>query len=326
MYHGMAHSGSKATKRLIAARYYWPHLSKTVTSWCRSCISCGVGKITRHTITLPEKIPVPTRRFVHIHIDIVGPLTEVNGCSWLLTMIDRFTRWPEAVPIRNIEASTVADALVTQWISRFGAPEVITTDRGTQFESRLFASLCSVLGTSRIRTAAYNPRANGMIERFHRQLKDALRCHEASKDWVDDLPLVLLLFRCTIKDSIKATPAELTYGTSLALPADLVTTVSDGTPISAEFVCRFKERMANVRSAVSHSANRVEQYVPRELLTCKYVFLRTDSHRKPLQRPYTGPFEVLARRRHTYVIRTLRGPENVSVHRLKPARIDTSVT
>ena len=88
-----------------------------------------------------------------------------------MTCIDRFTRWPEAIPISDITAESIAQAFITNWIARFGVPHVVTTDRGKQFESHPFASLTNFLGTTRIRTTAYHPIANGLVERFHRQLK-----------------------------------------------------------------------------------------------------------------------------------------------------------
>ena len=115
------------------------------------------------------------RPILHVHVDLVGPLPLSNGFTYLLTGIDRFTRWLEAIPISNITAEVVSQAFITNWIALFGVPHVITTDRGKQFESHLFASLTNFLGTTRIRTTAYHPIANGLVERFHRQLKSSLK-------------------------------------------------------------------------------------------------------------------------------------------------------
>ncbi|WP_431190247.1 integrase catalytic domain-containing protein, partial [Escherichia coli] len=74
-------------------------------------------------------------------MDIVGPWPPSSGYRYILTMIDRFSRWPEAVPLDNISAESVARAFVTHWVSRFGIPARITSDRGPQFEAGLFQGL-----------------------------------------------------------------------------------------------------------------------------------------------------------------------------------------
>ena len=89
--------------------------------------------------------------------------------------MDRFTRWPEALPIVGISAETVTQAF-SGWIARFGVPSTITTDRRSQFESTLWAQLMKLIGTQRIRTTAYHPIANRLVKCIHRQLKSASKC------------------------------------------------------------------------------------------------------------------------------------------------------
>ena len=86
-------------------------------------------------------------------------------------MIDRFTMWPEVVPLIDITAETVVLAFISMWVARYGVPAVITTDQGRQFESSLWSQLMKVLGTHRTRTTAYHSIANGLVERLHRLLK-----------------------------------------------------------------------------------------------------------------------------------------------------------
>ena len=172
--HGLGHPSHRATKPLINTRFVWHGMNIDIARWCRSCEGCQTAKVSRHNTPVFGKFTEPTERFDHVHIDIVGPLPYANGFRYLLTCVDRFTRWPEAIPIVDIQTETVADAFFSGWIARYGTPATITTDRGAQFESKLWDNLCNQFGIIRNRTTSYHPQSNGMVERFHRQLKPPL--------------------------------------------------------------------------------------------------------------------------------------------------------
>ena len=110
---------------------------------------------------------------------------------------------------------TVAHAFLIGWISRFGIPSVITTNRDVQFEYALWQNLMNFLGTKRIRTTAYHSCANGLVKCFHWQMKAALKPMSDPNQWVKSLPLVLLGIRTNVKQDINCTSAELVYGTTL---------------------------------------------------------------------------------------------------------------
>ena len=159
-----------ASRRLLSSKIVWPGLSKDVGLWARSCLRCQQSKIQSHMKSPVPSIEVPGRRFSHVHLD----LPASQGFSYLLTMIDRTSRWPEAVPLSSITSESCTCTFISTWVSRFRVPSLLTSNCGAQFTSSVLAGVCSVLGIWRIKTTSFHPQTNGMIERFHRSLKSSL--------------------------------------------------------------------------------------------------------------------------------------------------------
>ena len=193
----------RATVKLIAERFVWPNMNTDIREWVSTCLKCQQYKNP------------PAHKISYWHLQqswrTVFPTytsTWSDQCQccqdyqYLLTVVDRFSRWPTAVPIKDISASTVAKTILKDWISTFGTPQVITTDRGAQFQSSLFQEFSNLLGVKHIKTTAYHPQANGLVERFHRSLKTSLAARTDSTNWVDELPLILLAWRNTVKEDI----------------------------------------------------------------------------------------------------------------------------
>ena len=107
--------------------------------------------------------------------------------------MDRATGWVEAVPLTDISARTVAEEIYKAWITRYGVPLYLLTDRGSQFQSEIMIELSKLLGICRLRTTSYHPQTNGKLERFHKELKIKLRCLRSQNPscWLDRLPSVL---------------------------------------------------------------------------------------------------------------------------------------
>ncbi len=129
-------------------------------------------------------------------------------------------------PTQGHLCHVVRDTFVATWVARFGVPECITSDRGPQFTSVVWSALCSRLGISRSLTTAFHPQSNGMVERAHRQLKDALRARAAGHDWPTHLPWVLLGLRTAPKEDSNISSAELCLGAPLTLPGEFIAGLS----------------------------------------------------------------------------------------------------
>uniref|UniRef100_A0A0A9WPX9 RNA-directed DNA polymerase n=1 Tax=Lygus hesperus TaxID=30085 RepID=A0A0A9WPX9_LYGHE len=301
--HNDTHPGIKATTTLLKARYYWPHMTSSIRIMTRACPNCNRAKVTRH-IRAPIGTFENAEPLQHIHIDLLGPFPASNGYKFCLTIIDRATGWPECIPIRNITAKTVIEQLYDNWISRFGAPSIITTDQGTQFMSDIFKKFCAAMGIQNIHTNAYHPQANGMIERFHRTLNETIMTSSSVTKWAQDMTSLLLGIR-NRPSSDGISPSQRLYGVTPRLPNDLFT---PSTP--------------DVIPYRNHDTYRktTKTYYPRTMNSAEQIYVRIDTPRAKLTPPYKGPFTILANDGKTLTYQDeLGNKHNVSVDRCKPA-------
>ncbi|MCG8624913.1 MAG: DDE-type integrase/transposase/recombinase, partial [Proteobacteria bacterium] len=160
-----------------------------------------------------------------IAMDVLGPLPEsTTGNKYIVIIADYFTKWPEAFAIPNQEATTIANLLVREVVCRYGVPLELHSDQGRNFESTVFAEMCSLLGIGKTRTTPYHPQSDGMVERLNRTLETQLSMfvEDHQKDWDVYLPMLMMAYRTAIHDSTKCSPAKLMFGRELKLPIDLL--------------------------------------------------------------------------------------------------------
>ena len=135
--HGLAHPSIRSTRRLVTDAFVWHGVGADVTRWTKACSRCQAAKVGRHTRPATAQLPMPQCRFSHVHVDLVGPLPPSQGHRYLLTVVDRTTRWPEAIPLADVSTDTVAQAFLNGWVARFGIP---TMSRQTGERSSLTKS------------------------------------------------------------------------------------------------------------------------------------------------------------------------------------------
>ena len=261
-----------------------------------------------------------------MHIDIVGPFPPDRGCRYPLTMIDRTTQWPEAVPIADTTMDTVVPTFIETWVSRFGVPFTVTTDRGVQFTSEAWKANLSLLGINVGTTSSYHPKANGMVERFHRTLKNAMRCAARTNlSWMRSLPWITLgLCNAPRLDTATLT-AQVVFGGPQRIPG-MCFQAEQSRPISA------KEQLAMARSnadsytprALDLTKFKMSPFIAKFLHTAEFLFVRDDRLGKPSLAPrYMGPYRVVRRDwdSNTFVIDLGKKEDSVSLSRLKAASV-----
>ena len=306
--HGLAHPGIRATRCLISSRWVWQGMASDINSWCRDCQGCQNGKIMRQVAAPVQPIAVPDKHFSHIHVNFVGPLPSSDGHSHLLMVIDRSTRWLEAIPLQSTTATAVTDALVFGWVERFGMPQDLTSDRGVHFASKVWGVLMSRLGVCHHFTNDYHPQANGMVERAHHQLKDAPRSRLAGADWLTHLSWVLLGLRNALKEDSGISSADMVLGRPLLFP---------GQP------CYATEPPGNA-ALPSHLPTRRLTYAEAtsgplvQLMAADFVYIKNGGCTPPLTPSYSGPYLVINRWPKSFLVQSGTRMESVTVDCLKP--------
>ena len=250
------HLGIRKTRYRLLKHYFWPGVLNDVASYCRSCETCQiVGKPNIKPDKAPlMPIPASEEPFSRVIVDCVGPLPKSkHGFQYLLTIMCASTRFPEAIPLRNITARAVTDALI-KFFSMFGLPKTIQTDQGSNFMSKVFNQIMKELHIKHSFSSAYHPQSQGALERFHQTLKSMLRayCHENDRDWNQGIPLVLFAVRETVQESLGFSPFELIFGHSVRgslqmLKETWLQTERAEASSLLEYVSDFRKRLTEVR-------------------------------------------------------------------------------
>ena len=319
--HSLSHPGIKASQRLVGDRFVWPGMKKDVKEFVTCCHACQASKIQKHNRAPLQKFDLPSERFQHVHVDLVGKLPMSGGFSYLLTVVDRYTRHMECVPLADITAKSCANAFMLHWVARFGAPVTITSDRGGQFLSCLWEEMCEFLGAQRNATCSFRPESNGMVERMHRTLKTALRCQENPTDWYSNLGVVLLGMRAMVKEDLGCSSAELTLGTPLRVPGEFFVSDRETIP-QTEYGRQLVGFMQTLRPSPPREPCRRDYFVDDKLSSCSHVFVKNNAAKTTLDQAYTGPYRVLSRTDKYFTLEMgANRYDNVTINRLKACSI-----
>uniref|UniRef100_A0A8C5M0U9 ribonuclease H n=1 Tax=Leptobrachium leishanense TaxID=445787 RepID=A0A8C5M0U9_9ANUR len=198
-------------------------------------------------------------------MDLVGPLVKsARGHQYILVVLDYATRYPEAMPLRNSSAKSIAKELVLMF-SRVGIPKEILTDQGTPFMSRVMRELCKLMGIKQLRTSVYHPQTDGLVERFNKTLKSMLRkvIDRDGRNWDLLLPYLMFSIREVPQASTGFSPFELLYGRHPRGLLDVVkeTWEQETTPYRSviEHISQMQERMEAVIPLVREHMRKAQE-------------------------------------------------------------------
>jgi len=221
------HRGAAKTLSRMQQEFYWPGIHDYVTRYVASCDLCQ-RNVSTHVGTVPKapmgKLPLIGPHFSILCVDLIGPISPPSdGYRYILTTIDMCTRFPEAIPLKDISSSTVAEALL-EIFSRVGLPNRVHSDRGSQFTSDMMKEVYRLLDVKQSTTTPYHAMGNGVVENFNKTIQNLLTKVAAEKpaNWHRYLGPLMFAVRDTPQDSTGFTPFELIYGHKVRTPMTLL--------------------------------------------------------------------------------------------------------
>jgi len=220
-----AHQGRDVTLQRLQPTFYFPAMKKEVDAFVKACLPCAAKQKGPHAQKHTLMSTCTGYPFQRISIDFVGPLNETKtGKKYILTVLDTFTKWLEAFPVKRAVAKEVVAILEREIFARYGLPEKIHSDRGSQFTGNLMNEVGQVLGYQITHTPAYHAQSNP-VERSHRSIGECVRSmleEDAATSWEQALPAVLFALRTAVHRSTKLTPFRLLFGRDAQLPLDML--------------------------------------------------------------------------------------------------------
>lgn len=261
------HMGEKPTFYKVATRYYWPSMGQDIKKFVNSCVVCARFAYGPRRPQAPLKLYSPVAKPLdRIFMDVVHfrPSACSNTCA--LVIVDQLTRWAEAYPMKNEKAELIAKIYLTQFILRYGVPREVVTDQGANFLSDLMEALYRLTGSKKLRTTAYHPQSNGVVERFNSTLRTLLKKNMAlhQRDWDEWVPWALFTYRTSLHSSLQDTPFFMFLGRDaylhedlyLPTPPTLIRTVED---YKHELLCNMLNHWERAKVNISGSLEKMKE-------------------------------------------------------------------
>ena len=338
---GGGHQGFDRTYAAIRLKYFWPKMYATVLDYVKSCDPCQRAKRHFHSHPAPlQNMPI-VGRFDRWHMDILGPLSKSSeGHKYILLIVDSYTRWPEAFPLKTQEATEIGKVLYKEIFSRYGAPRSILSDRGQNFMSKLVDAICQLFQVTRLHTSSYHPCTNATCERMNSTLAQAIRTYYPNSDpnWPECLPGILMAYRMTpATQSTSLSPYFMVFGKQMNLPFDTALTPQEALPATTKTQIQYvldnlslSEKIANENLEKHRESSKT--YYDKNCKDPTYnlgdrVMLHDPKVPKGESRKthlfWTGPYYITAvlghynyRVRHSTTNKEMKSP--VHANRLKP--------
>ncbi|KAI6660697.1 Gag-pol fusion protein [Oopsacas minuta] len=220
------HFGRDKTYEKVAARFYWPNMYNDVRKYVAACDICQrvneSGNFIKAKAPL-HPIKVDPEVWKMVGVDLIGPLTMTpRGNKYIITLVDYFSKWPEADALPDKSAKGVA-LFLYKTMCRFGCTQVVISDQGREFVNKVNQELFDLTKTTHRISTAYHPQTNGLVERFNQTIQHALLklVIKEQDNWDMYIDGVLFAYRTSVQKTTKKSPFEIMYLREAILPIEM---------------------------------------------------------------------------------------------------------
>ena len=257
------HLGRYKTYKRLQALAYWPKMSLDVKTYIQCCQTCQIQKPENRRRPGKLQQTTVTQSWEMLGVDLMGPFPRSSsGNLYLLVFVDYYSRWVELFPLRRATAETVSQVLHKEILTRWGVPDYVLSDQGSQFISSVFSETCRRWNLKHKKTTPYHPQTN-LTERVNRNLKAMIASYveDKHKTWDKYLPEFRFALNTAVHESIGVTPAELNVGRTLNGPLDTELKPQTCTPDEPAY-----QQMAHIHDLQKHVTQSIQKAKTRQKL------------------------------------------------------------
>lgn len=242
------HASWQTVYAMLRAQCYFPAIASQCEEFVKTCSKCSAANPTAGPSAPPTRSDIPGRPWGEVILDTLelGP-DRSSRYHCVLVCVDAFTKWVEVMPLQHHNAASVASAFVSM-CARWGAPDVVRMDNGTEFANAVVESIFKLFGV-RVRTGAVrHPQSQGSAERFNRSILGLIRkCIDSAVDWKEDLEVLLYHYRSRPHSTIGIAPVVAMVGWQ---PRQLIVDKAEEACSMSAWAASLSERCARIRDFI----------------------------------------------------------------------------
>lgn len=295
---GSGHYGIQVTQEQMNVQYWWPNVEKDVIHYVKACHSCQV--FNRNNPVQRPLNPITVNGLFDLWgLDFIGPLPlSRKGNRYILVATEYYTRWPVAIPTAKQDAITVASFLYEHIFTHYGPPSKILTDRGSPFRNSLIREFTEKCRVNHQFTTAYNPRCNGLTERFNKTLIASLEkiTYGDELNWDGYIPGALWNYRTKIHSTVKQTPYKILYGVEIKYPLTYYPSTEENRidvmqQVRQDVLLLDKFKKEQMKFRYDTNVKLTSPYIVGNMVLL-YNSKLNNSHSKKFKPRWTGPYII----------------------------------